>query len=291
MIRSRAVFKQLMNLTVEDCHIGKQHKGGSPPKGAQGEGQSPSSTLVEGGPKGQQSTQPQPQQEGENGSETRTVEVEIHPQSREESQGVPPPSEESQRVPPPSEDSQGVPPLGEESQGDSPLSNHGDNTQGTVPQGSESHGNSAGSEDSQGVPPQGGAVPASVGVSSEHSENGARRQAVPDIPTPEVPLETVEVRTEPTSAMAQTEVHPAAMEEGRTAAKTEPVDIIVTDPLKVLDKGKRLGPADLLPLTQGVASNNAKLVEPHVPTDFTPTAEWVSPWYSTYFRRVHVLVH
>ena len=278
MIRSRAVFKQLMNLTVEDCHIGKQRKEGSPPTGARGEGQSPSSTLVEGGPEGQPSTPPPPQQEGENGSETRTVEVEIHPQGREESQGVPPPSEESQGVPPPGEDLQGVSPLSKEPQGGSPVSNHGDNGQGVVPQGSGSHGNSADSEDSQGVPPQSGAVLSSVGVSSEH---GARRQAVPDIPTPEVPLETVEVRTEPTSAMAQAEVRPAAVAEGRTVAKTEPGDTIVTDPLKVLDKGKRLGSADLLPLTQGVASNNAKLVEPHVPTDFTPTAEWVSPWYST----------
>ena len=280
MIRSRAVFRQLMNLTVEDCHIGKQLKGGTPPEGAQGEGQPPSATQVEGGPEDQPPNPPSPQLEEGNGPETRTVEVEIHPQGSGESQGNPPPSEESSGISPPGEDSQGVPPLDKEPQGVSSPSNHGDN----VPQESEPEGSAASNgEDSQGVPPQGGAVPDSVGVATE---NGARQQAVPDIPTAQVPLETVEVRTEPTGARAQVDIPSPAVGEGRTATATETMNFTMSDPLKVLDKGKRLGPADLLPLTQGVASNNAKLVEPQVPTDFTPTAEWVSPSYST-FLYVH----
>ena len=296
-----------MNLTVEDCHIGKQLKGGTAPEGAQGEGQSPSAAQVKGGSEDQQPNPPPPRLE-ENTSETRTVEVEIHPQTKEESQGDSPPSVESQGDPPPSvelqgdpptseeskgvspqgEDSQSVPSLGEESQGVSPLSSHGDNGQDIAPKGSEPLRSAAnGGEDSQGVPPQGGIVPGSVGVAAV---NGARQPAVPDIPTAKVPLETVEVRTEPTTARAQEDIRPLTAGEGRVAAMTGLGGDIVPDPLKVLDKGKRVGPADLLPLTQGVASNNAKLVEPQVPTDFTPTAEWVRHWYACACAFMHCKV-
>ena len=243
-----------MNLTVEDCHIVTQHKKGIHPGSAQDEGQSPPTTQAEGGPEDQPSSPPSHQEEG-TGPETRTVEVEIHPRGNEESHGVPPPDEESQVV--------------------SHQSNHGD--EGVVPQGNNSQGSVAEGEDSQGVPPQGDVVPPSEDLPSEQTDNGERKKAVPDIPTPEVPLETVEVRTEPTSARAEVNVQPLPTGEGRVAAKADPVGTVVADPLKVLDKGKRVGPADLLPLTQGVASNNAKLVEPQVPTDFTPTSEWVCP--------------
>ena len=281
-----------MNLTVADCHIGKQSKGGTAPKGAQGEGQSPSAAQVKGGSEDQQPNPPPPRLE-ENPSETRTVEVEIHPQNREESQGDSPPSAESQGDSPPSAELQGDsppsaelqgdPPASAESQGDPPPSveSQGDpppsvESQEDPPPSVESEGDPPTSEESQGVPPQGGIVPGSVGVAAV---NGARQPAIPDIPTAKVPLETVEVRTEPTTARAQEDVRPVTAGEGRVPAMTGQGGDIVPDPLKVLDKGKRLGPADLLPLTQGVASNNAKLVEPQVPTDFTPTAEWVRHWY------------
>jgi hypothetical protein len=153
------------------------------------------------------------------------------------------------------------------------------------------------------------------GDEGEQNDIGPREpQTIPDLPTQQVSLETVEIRTEevpvhhsspapePTSTGSkpeepkfQPEPAPQAVPTTENTGKPSAYDPVYVDPLRKLDQGKKGSMMDLFPLRQGVATNTAKLVEPHTPSDFKPTPEWLAIWkeklpLQTISRLLQVLV-
>ena len=205
VIRSRSVFHQLTNLTVNEGKPNEQSassvESSKEPKEEEEEERIPS-------PAPQENVAEDPTQ-----SSRQVVEVEIHPQGKENTEEV----------------------------------NGGEEVKDSV------------DRDSEG----------------EQPDIGPREpQTIPDLPAHQVPLETVEVRTEsvPTTQESKSKEFPVPQDDTKPPLK----DPVCVDPLRKLDQGKKKGAMmDLFPLRQGVASNTAKLVEPHTPSDFKPTPEWV----------------
>ena len=220
MIRSRAVFHRLSNLSIEDCRIGERTPK-SDPKSSTEEPLDTAEDKKEDSPEQQASAY------------TQRVEVEVHPQP----QTTDPDAASSEfQLPKPSDEP------------------------------------SATEVASQEVLPDanGSVTPKKENGSGEEDDIGPQLKTIPDITPPRVPLETIDIRTsaDPQSGDPQS----PSLDHQK---KREEWPSYPADPLSKLDKGKKGGYLDLLPLGQGVASNTVKLIEPHPPSDFQPTAEWV----------------